>query len=105
MAPFTAKGNPMIVDFDALLWCYQGASPWYFVTVPKQYSEELKLLSGGQRRGFGAIRVNVRIGQTAWQTSIFPSKQGSYDLPVKASVRKAEQLKDGDPVTVHLAVE
>ena len=95
----------MQIDFDAQIWCYQGASPWYFVTVPQQYSEELRLVSGGERRGFGAIRVSVRIGQTAWQTSIFPNRHGSYDLPVKASVRKAEKLQDGDPATVHLEVE
>ena len=95
----------MQIDFDAHIWCYQGANPWYFVTVPQQYSEELRMLSGGERRGFGAIRVSVRIGQTAWQTSIFPNKQGSYDLPVKASVRKAEKLRDGDLVTVQLEVE
>lgn len=95
----------MQIDFDAHIWCYQGASPWYFVTVPQQYGEELRMLSGGERRGFGAIRVSVRIGQTAWQTSIFPNKQESYDLPVKAGVRKAEKLRDGDLVTVHLVVE
>lgn len=95
----------MQIDFDAPIWCYQGASPWYFVTVPQQYGEELRMLSGGERRGFGAIRVNVRVGQTAWQTSIFPNKNGSYDLPVKASVRKAERLNEGDMVTVHLECE
>ena len=95
----------MQIDFDAHIWCYQGANPWYFVTVSQQYGEELRMLSGGERRGFGAIRVSVRIGQTAWQTSIFPNKQGSYDLPVKASVRKAEKLRDGDLVTVQLEVE
>ena len=47
----------------------------------------------------------MRIGQTTWQTSIFPNKDGSYVLPVKAAVRKAETLKDGDPLTVHLEVE
>ncbi len=63
------------------------------------------MLGGGERRGFGAIRVSVRVGQTAWQTSIFPNKDGSYVLPVKAAVRKAEKLKDGDPLTVQLEVE
>ncbi len=95
----------MQIDFDANIWCYQGASPWYFVTVPEQYSEELRMVSGGERRGFGAIRVSVRIGQTAWQTSIFPNRHGSYDLPVKAGVRKAEKLTEGDGATVHLEVE
>jgi hypothetical protein len=94
----------MQIDFAAQLWCYQGANPWYFVTVPQEYGEELRMMRG-ERRGFGAIRVSVRIGQTTWQTSIFPNKDGSYVLPVKAAVRKAETLKDGDPLTVHLEVE
>ena len=39
-----------------------------------------------------------------WSTSVFPSKSASWMLPVKASVRKAEGLAEGDPVTVALEV-
>jgi len=51
----------------------------------------------------GVIPVHVRIGKTEFTTSLFP-KDGRYLVPVKASVRKAENLEKGDKVTVQLEV-
>ena len=53
--------------------------------------------------GWGVIPVNVRIGKTEFYTSLFP-KDGLYLVPIKASVRKAENLEEGDQVTVRLEV-
>lgn len=52
----------------------------------------------GQRRGFGSIRVEAQIGKTAWRTSVFPTKEGTYLLPVKESVRDKEGLTIGESV-------
>ncbi len=57
------------------------------------------------RRGFGSVRVEATIGKTSWKTSIFPdSRSGTYLLPLKASVRRAEDLVDGDEITFALSV-
>ncbi|HEX2989748.1 MAG TPA: DUF1905 domain-containing protein, partial [Anaerolineales bacterium] len=53
--------------------------------------------------GWGVIPVHVRIGSTEYTTSLFP-KDGRYLVPVKASVRKAEDLQEGDTVTVRLEI-
>jgi hypothetical protein len=45
----------------------------------------------------------VRIGKTTWTTSLFP-KDGLYLVPIRASVRKAENLEEGDEVTVRLEI-
>jgi hypothetical protein len=45
----------------------------------------------------------VRIGTSEWTTSLWP-KDGRYIVPIKASVRKAEKLAEGDSVTVRLDV-
>jgi hypothetical protein len=51
------------------------------------------------------LRVEVTIGETRWSTSIFPDrKRGTYVLPVKKSVRIAEQLVAGAPAAVSLVV-
>ena len=47
------------------------------------------------------IPVRAQIGETAWKTSLFP-KNGQYIVPIRASVRKAETLDEGDDVTVRL---
>ncbi len=53
--------------------------------------------------GWGVIPVQVQIGDTEWKTSLFP-KDGLYLVPIKASVRKAENLEEGDEVTIRLTV-
>jgi hypothetical protein len=58
----------------------------------------------GMARGFGSLRVTARIGETSWQTSVFPSRETGWMLPVKAAVRKAEGLAEGDEVVLTLEV-
>lgn len=88
--------------FTASLWKWQGKAAWYFITLPREPSRDIKFAQG-PRRGFGAVRVDVSIGTSTWQTSIFPeSKSGCYILPVKAQVRKKEKLATGKPVKVRL---
>jgi hypothetical protein len=93
----------VIVEFDAELWLWDARrdESWTFVSLPADATEEIRELAAGPRRGFGAVRVRVRIGATTWKTSIFPSADGGpYVLPIKASVRKAQSLDVGEVATV-----
>jgi hypothetical protein len=93
----------MIIEFNGKIWYWRGPAPFYFVTVPAKQSRELKAISGLVTYGWGVIPVHVRIGKTEFKTSLFP-KDGRYLVPIKASVRKAEHLEEGDKVTVRLEV-
>jgi hypothetical protein len=73
------------------------------VTVPAHQGDDLKAISNLVTYGWGVIPVHVRIGKTEWKTSLFP-KDGSYIVPIKASVRKAENLEEGHTVTLWLEV-
>jgi hypothetical protein len=53
--------------------------------------------------GWGVIPVRVRIGDTVWETSLFP-KDGRYLVPVKDLVRRAEGLAAGDTVDVQVLI-
>ena len=76
------------------VWLWPGPSSWHFVTVPKKYAHDIRLFAPPVRRGFGAIKVEVTVGSTTWQTSIFPDKESeSFILPLKQSVRKKEQIR------------
>ncbi len=89
----------MEVTFDAELWIWDARrdDSWTFVSLPAEASQEIRELSEGMVRGFGAIRARVTLGKSVWSTSIFPdSKRGCYVLPVKRSVRKAENVEAGD---------
>lgn len=93
----------MEIEFDATIWFWRGPAPWYFVTVPERECEDLRAMAGSVTYGWGMIPATVRIGQTEWKTSLYP-KDGSYIVPIKASVRKAESLDEGDSVSVQLHV-
>jgi hypothetical protein len=93
-------------------WLYSassGSGAWYFVTLPPDSAAEIsyfaKALNGGKRMGWGSVRVTVQIGATAWQTSLFPdSKNKSYLLPLKASVRKAENIIEGKSIDIRVSL-
>jgi len=93
----------MNIEFNGKIWYWRGPSPFYFVTVPEQPSNDLKELSEFVTYGWGMIPVTVRIGKTAYKTSLWP-KDGRYIVPIKASVRKAENIEEGDTVTIQLEV-
>lgn len=91
----------MDLELSGEIWFWQGPAPWYFVTVPEDESLNLEAVSSGLTYGWGMIPVTAQIGQTTWQTSLFP-KDGRYVVPVKAAVRGAERLELGDVVLVRL---
>jgi len=93
----------MNIEFNGKIWFWKGPAPWYFVTIPAKQSRDLRAISGVVTYGWGMIPVHVRIGKSAWTTSLFP-KDGRYIVSIKASVRKAENLAEGDHVTVRLDV-
>ena len=93
----------MIIEFNGDIWYWRGPAPFYFVTVPAEQSSDLKAISGIVTYGWGMIPVDVRIGKTEWKTSLFP-KDGSYLVPIKDSVRKAENLEEGDNLTLRIEV-
>lgn len=89
------------LEFRGELWHWRGPAPWYFVTVPERESLELHAVSTAISYGWGMIPARARIGGTGWETSLFP-KDGRYLVPVKARVRRAEDIDEGDLVTVRL---
>lgn len=92
--------------FTARLWRWESRSDsWYFVTLPQEFSDELRELPRPPR-GFGSIRVRVTLGSTSWSTSVFPDAQrsGCYVVPVKRSVRDAERVGHEDAVELTVEV-
>lgn len=85
------------------VWYWRGPSPFHFVTVPAEESEYLQDIARDVTYGWGMIPVRVRTGGTVWETSLFP-KDGRYLVPLKDAVRRAEQIDQGDVVTLGLTV-
>jgi hypothetical protein len=100
-------------DVTGKLWRWQGKAKdgtpssmsWFFITVDGVVADAIRAASLGRTAAWGSVYVSVTIGATCWRTSLFPSKDvGGYLLPVKAAVRKAERLTEGDMVAVRLEI-
>ena len=94
-----------------LRWTGATGGAWHFLTISGEPAQILGVTAlmrrlEGLGRGFGSLRVAATIGDTTWQTSVFPQKSGpdqaEWLLPVKAAVCKAEGLVAGDVATLSL---
>jgi hypothetical protein len=98
----------VVVDmyvFSAELWQYDGPSAWCFVSLPPDIADDIRAKFATQAAGFGSIKVEAAVRSTQWTTSLFPDKgRGTYLLPVKKSVRMAENLEARDVTTVSLQI-
>ena len=82
--------------FTAELFSWKDDGSWFFVALPEGVSDDIADEQHGPRSGFGAVPVQVTVGETTWTTSVFPDKQrGVYVLPVKKQVREREGLDLG----------
>lgn len=94
------------IQFTSTLWRWSGGNGgnWFFLTIDGEAGEMLsatalmRRLEFGASRGFGSIRASVRIGDSRWQTSVFPQKEGGWLLPIKAMIRRAEGIGEADLV-------
>jgi hypothetical protein len=94
----------MHFEFKGKIRYWRGPAPHLFVTVPEKPSDDIKAVSKLVTYGWGVIPVKVQVGNAEWTTSLIP-KDGRYLVPIKASVRDAEGLAEGDTVTVRLQVD
>lgn len=97
------------ITHTALLWRWTGGEngSWHFLTISGAAGETLTETAlmrrlEGMARGFGSLKVTATIGETSWRTSVFPSRETGWMLPVKAAVRKAEGLSERDEVELIL---
>lgn len=90
-------------EFSGVVFQWRGPAPFYYVAVPEDESEEIKQLANAISYGWGVIPVTVLVGDTEWQTSLFP-KDGLYLVPLKDRVRKAENIDDDDEIRVRLTL-
>jgi hypothetical protein len=89
--------------FDGEIIEWRGPASYYFVAMSESDSAELK----EEARSliyWGQVPVRVVIGDTEFTTALFP-QEGRYLVPLKDTVRKAENVGTGDVVSVVLTPE
>ena len=82
---------------------WRGPAPYYYLPVPAEESADIREVAAMASYGWGVIPVAARIGEVAFETSLFP-KDGGYLLPLKDAVRRPSGITAGDAVTVEMTV-
>ena len=85
------------------MWEWRGPAPYHFVSVPLEIAQEIKELASAVTYGWGMIPVAGKIGNTSFTTSLW-AKNGTYAVPLKDALRKAEGISLNDTVSVELTL-
>jgi hypothetical protein len=94
----------MDLEFSGQVFSWRGPAPHHFVRVPEDEAAAIEVTARAVTYGWGMIPVAVTIGGSSWTTSLWP-KDGAYVLPLKAAVRKVEQIELDDVVDVRLVID
>ncbi len=90
-------------QFSGDAWQHGGAGSWFFVTLPKPMSSEIRNIFKSEEEGWGRLKVTAKIGNTEWKTSIwFDSKRRLYLLPLKSEIRKKQKITAGKNIEVSI---
>jgi hypothetical protein len=91
--------------FQEKIWVYNGKGSWHFVSLPLDFSKEIRENLRSEEEGWGRLKVTSKIGQTEWKTAIwYDTKLKTYLLPIKKDIRKIEQLTEGSIQTINIWV-
>lgn len=93
----------MEVRVEGEVFHWRGPAPHHFVRVPDDRVADLRAASPLVSYGWGVVPVEAQLGRTRFTTSLFP-REGGYLVPLKAAVRRAEDVELGDTVTLVLTV-
>lgn len=93
----------MELSFDGDVVEWHGPSPYVFVRVPAEESDEIHGVSRELTYGWGCIPVGVRLGGSERTTALMP-KDGRYLVPLRRAFREAERVDVGDGVPVTLTL-
>lgn len=81
-------------SFKAKPFHHSPTGGWVFVALPVKVSAQIRQKHKWDEEGWGRLKARARINQTEWNTAIwFDSKKNSYLLPLKAEIRKRENIK------------
>ncbi|HET9056519.1 MAG TPA: DUF1905 domain-containing protein [Chitinophagaceae bacterium] len=81
-------------EFKANPWQYVGPSSWVFISLPIGMAKEIRDNLKNEEEGWGRLKATAKVGNTEWKTAIwFDTKRNTYLLPLKAEVRKKENIE------------
>lgn len=93
-------------EFCARAYQYSASadmSGWTIVSLPSELSAQIRAHFQWLEEGWGRMKVTAEVGGSAWKTAIwFDTKQNTYLLPLKATIRKKEKILPDQDVKVSI---
>lgn len=81
-------------EFTAKPWQFVGPNSWTFISLPTNIATEIRDNLKNEEQGWGRLKATAKIGKTEWKTAIwFDTKHNTYLLPLKAKIRKNENIE------------
>ena len=98
--------EPQPIECDVEIWQHPKLQAWKMVTFDEDVSDEIRFQCGPAPRPWGFVMVQVTLGMTTWTSMLFPKKGTDlFELPIKAAVRKKENVDVGDRITLTVLVQ
>ena len=91
-------------EFSARAYQYSSSKEmcgWAFVSLPKELSREIRENYKYLEECWGRMKVTAKLANSEWKTAIwFDTKQDTYLLPLKAKIRKQENVVLGEDLQI-----
>lgn len=97
--------NKIKYQFCSQMWQYNSPNGWYFISIPKGISKEIRSNLKWQEEGWGRMKAIAEINQNNWKTAIwFDTKLDTYILPIKSEIRKSSNLTINTDIIVQIYI-
>lgn len=91
------------IRFEAEIVAWRGPPPYLFAIIPERHVGDIRYASLPESYGWGVVPVVAKVGNSEFETSLFP-RNGGYLLPIKVAVQRAEAVGLGDRIAVRMRV-
>src|SRR5687767_140430 len=86
-------------EFTAKTWQYITPGGWHFISLQNELSKEIRDTLRSEEQGWGRLTATAKIRNSEWKTAIwFDTKANTYLLPLKAEIRKKENIEVGKTI-------
>jgi len=90
-------------SFSTKMWKHAPTGGWYFVSLPKAISKEIRENLKWQEEGWGRMKAIAQYEEHTWETAIwFDTKADTYLLPIKAEIRKKSNLEINTSIQMNI---
>jgi len=90
-------------EFSTKMWKHPSPDGWYFISIPKSISKEIRENLKWQEEGWGRMKAFAEINNLTWESAIwFDTKMDTYNLPIKAEIRRKLKLELNKDIMVIL---